>query len=379
MQGDPSSTIRRLEQAIQTKPAEVALHRALADAHDRLLATAAAEQELIAICRDQPFAFTSLLQLARLIERRGIAHGAIVGYTRAIKTAQLRGFWFDEDSTPPWLRDQVLHAMRFAHDGRIAMFHEWLAPRVARYGKDEMARVARCMAMFLGLEPTTYADPRQRPTFLYFPDLPVAPVFPRDALPFADWYEAETDAIAAEARRVLDLDAGIQPFHYDVPEAKRDELARGAWDAYFFFDEGERITAHHDACPHTSSVLARLPLDQVRDHGPEVCFSIMRPGAHILPHRGVTNTRSVLHLGLEIPEGCALHLPGVLEQHWHRGACFAFDDTFEHEAWNRSETTRVILLGDIWNPYLRTAEREAVAELVALIGDFNRWTAVEPI
>jgi aspartyl/asparaginyl beta-hydroxylase (cupin superfamily) len=173
--------------------------------------------------------------------------------------------------------------------------------------------------------------------------------------------------------RILD---DTRPFHYDVPEADRGKLTEGAWDAYFFYADGEREEAHHAACPHTSSVLARLPLDHVRDHGPEVCFSVMRPGGKILPHRGVTNTRAVLHLGLEIPEGCALHLVGVQEVGWERGRCFAFDDTFEHEAWNQSDRTRVVLLGDIWNPFLRPAEREAVASLVASIGDFHR--ASEP-
>jgi aspartate beta-hydroxylase len=83
----------------------------------------------------------------------------------------------------------------------------------------------------------------------------------------------------------------------------------------------------------------------------------------------------VVHLGLRIPEGCALHLIGVEEVGWQEGRCFAFDDTFEHEAWNRSGETRVILLGDIWNPHLRAPEREVLAELIPAIGDFNRATA----
>jgi aspartate beta-hydroxylase len=232
--------------------------------------------------------------------------------------------------------------------------------------------------MFLGIEPVTLADPRQRPTFLFFPGLPVHPVFPRDALPFADWYEAQTEAIASEMRRVRDGD-GVQPFHYDVPEVQRGQLTTGgAWDAYFFYVDGERVADHHAACPEVSRVLAELPLDHVRDHGPEVCFSIMRPGAHILPHRGVTNARAVLHLGLEIPGGCALNLPAVQEVGWQVGRCFAFDDTYEHEAWNRSDTTRTILLADIWNPYLRAPEREALATLVGVIGDFNRESGPAP-
>jgi aspartate beta-hydroxylase len=371
---DPAAEIRRLELAIRKRPTDVAAHQQLGEAHHRLLARGGAEGKLAAIFREHAVAFTSLLHLAHLVEQRGDRANAIIGYTRAIKTAQARGFWFDEASTPAWLRPRVLHAMDVAHHGRTDLFHEWLETQVARFGHDELVRVRKCLAMWLGLEPTVHADPRQRPTFLYFPDLPVSPVFPREALDFADWYEAETGAILGELARVRDGDA-VQPFHYDVPEAARAALTHGAWDAYFFYDEGERLDAHHAACPHTSSVLARLPLDHVREHGPEVCFSIMRPGAHILPHRGVTNTRAVLHLGLEIPDGCALHLVGVQEQPWERGKCFAFDDTFEHEAWNRSGTTRAVLLGDIWNPYLRPAEREVIAELVARIGDFNRATA----
>ncbi len=369
-----AAAVRRLERALEAQPLDLALHQQLAEAHRRLLQRGDRERELTAICRELPFAFTSQLHLAALHDARGDRPAAVIGFTRAIKTAQLRGFWHDQGSTPPWILDLVLRAMDIAHHGRIELFHAVLEPLEARYGKTELTRVRRALAMYLGLEPTVYRDPRQRPSFLYIPDLPVAPVFPRDALPFAGWYEAQTEAITEEMRAVRD-GSGVQPFHYDVPEAQRGQLTAGAWDAYFFYGDGERVEAHHAACPRVSAVLAALPLDHVRDHGPEVCFSILRPGAHILPHRGVTNARAVLHLGLEIPDHCALRLPAVEQLGWQVGRCFAFDDTYEHEAWNRSDTTRTILLADIWNPYLRPAEREALAELVGAIGDFNRAAA----
>lgn len=373
-----AAAVRTLEATLETRPLDLALHQQLGRAHDQLLQQPDCERELTAICGELPFAFTSRLHLAVLHHERGDRRAAVVGFTRAIKTAQLRGFWFDHGSTPPWILERVLAAMDIAHRGRIELFHETIEPLIARYGQDELGRVRRALAMYLELEPTVYADPRQQPSFLYVPDLPIAPVFPRDALSFADWYEAQTEAIAEEMRAVRDGD-GVQPFHYDVPEAQRGQLtAGGAWDAYFFYCDGERIDAHHAACPRVSATLAELPLDHVRDHGPEVCFSIMRPAAHILPHRGVTNARAVLHLGLEIPDGCALNLPAVEQVEWQPGRCFAFDDTYEHEAWNRSDTTRTILLADIWNPYLRPAEREALATLVGAIGDFNRDAAPSP-
>ncbi|HEX7837360.1 MAG TPA: hypothetical protein VF469_07855, partial [Kofleriaceae bacterium] len=241
--------MRTLERALDATPLDFALHQQLAQAHFQLLQLEARESELEAICRELPFAFTSQLHMAALFEGRGHWREAVVGFTRAIKSAQLRGFWYDEGSTPPWIRDLVLHAMDVAHHGRIELFHQTIEPMVARYGKDELGRVARALGMYLGLEPTVRADPRQQPSFLYIPDLPVAPVFPRSALAFADWYEAQTTRIAGELARVRDS-AGVQPFHYDVPEAERGQLtAGGAWDAYFFYADGERVGDHHAACP----------------------------------------------------------------------------------------------------------------------------------
>jgi hypothetical protein len=40
------------------------------------------------------------------------------------------------------------------------------------------------------------------------------------------------------------------------------------------------------------------------------------------------------------------------------GRAWAFDDTIEHEAWNRSDRVRAILIFDVWNPYISEVERD---------------------
>jgi aspartyl/asparaginyl beta-hydroxylase (cupin superfamily) len=35
-----------------------------------------------------------------------------------------------------------------------------------------------------------------------------------------------------------------------------------------------------------------------------------------------------------------------------------FDDSFEHEAWNRSDKPRVVLVLDVWHPELEPAEKK---------------------
>jgi len=57
---------------------------------------------------------------------------------------------------------------------------------------------------------------------------------------------------------------------------------------------------------------------------------------------------------------------------WREGRAVIFDDTYEHEAWNRSEQTRVVLIFDLWNPHLTEVERAAVAQLVPAMGDFRK-------
>ena len=114
---------------------------------------------------------------------------------------------------------------------------------------------------------------------------------------------------------------------------------------------------------------------RIREHAPEVCFSVLTPGTHILPHRGVTNVRLVTHLPLIVPENCVLTVGGEARA-WREGECFTFDDTYEHEAWNRGASTRVVMLMDCWNPHLSEIERVGVSLLVGAIGDFNHAAGI---
>ncbi|HPB65108.1 MAG TPA: aspartyl/asparaginyl beta-hydroxylase domain-containing protein [Spirochaetales bacterium] len=74
---------------------------------------------------------------------------------------------------------------------------------------------------------------------------------------------------------------------------------------------------------------------------------------------GVTNTRAIVHLALDIPPGCGFRVGGETRE-WIEGKAFAFDDTIEHEAWNTSDAPRAILILDCWNPHLCEGERAAI-------------------
>jgi hypothetical protein len=109
----------------------------------------------------------------------------------------------------------------------------------------------------------------------------------------------------------------------------------------------------------------------VPEYGPTAFFSILDAKTRIPAHSGVSNTRLVVHLPLVIPEGCRFRV-GSTTRPWRPGEAFVFDDTVEHEAWNDSDVPRAILIFDIWNPYLSTAERDLVRTLGKSLKDYYR-------
>ena len=56
---------------------------------------------------------------------------------------------------------------------------------------------------------------------------------------------------------------------------------------------------------------------------------------------------------------------------WKMGQAWVFDDTIEHEAWNDADQTRVIMILDVWNPYLTEAERDLVSVMMAAKNEFT--------
>src|SRR6185369_7390651 len=83
-------------------------------------------------------------------------------------------------------------------------------------------------------------------------------------------------------------------------------------------------------------------------------------------HHGLVNTRLICHLPLLVPAQCTFRVGNELRD-WQKGKAWLFDDTIEHEAWNRSDQTRVILLFDVWRPELAQEERDLVVSLFEAI------------
>lgn len=372
--GDTRGARQWLERAIQVDPRHALAHHYLGRVHDaegNPEAAAAAHGNAINLT---PELFIVRLHLGASLERGGADQQAAVQYLRALQDAQAQGRWLNSETTAATIRPMVQHAVQFVKQTRRAALARLMEPLLSKYGPDSMRRVEHALRIYFLEEAAISPDERQKPTFLYFPGLPAAAYLDRSLFSWIDALEAQTGAIRAELLDLMPSGAGRERV-FTSEEIERQNLrgvgAPPSWNGYYFYRHGVRRDDNCASCPRTAQALGQLPLSHVREHGPEVLFSVFTPGTHLLPHRGVTNTRLVAHLPLIVPRECALNVGGELHA-WQEGRVVVFDDTYEHEAWNRSSEIRVVMIFDIWNPHLTQAECAAIAELVPAMGDFRK-------
>ena len=382
--GDAARALNVLQPATAADPGHATLPIDLAFAHLHLQRPLHAMDTLEAAVRRRPDHVEAWLLLGEIREAEGQVVGALKAWYQAVTRAQRAGRWHGPDSTPAHLLGAVMHAINTVRDGRRDLLFASFDDIRQRFGASELRRVERALAGYLGDWDATPPDPRQRPKFLYFPDLPATPFLDPMLQPWAALLRNAYPAIRDEALHALAEDqAMFGDFVQLNHQACMTDFVGGdgpspAWEAFFFYRRGKRYDDNHQRCPQTSQVLESLDLCRIADQTPEVCFSLLKAGSHILPHFGVSNTRAVMHLPLLVPAGCALHLLGVAEHRWREGELLMFDDTFQHEAWNRSAHHRLILLMDCWNPHLTLPERLAVTQLVETLSGLSAANDARP-
>ena len=347
--------------AVDLDPAEPALRLNLAAAYRATNDFAGERQALQSVLDLDQLHFLAQLRMAELLQRQGLMSDAAPHWNAVV---QLAGNAIER---PPAVIEAESRARRFLAEHNAA-FADALTQE---FGgtlslNDASQRFRACADHLLGRRQIY----RNQCAGVHFPFLPADEFFDRTQFPWFAELEAATPAIRAEAlamlaghgdaiRPYVRLDAGTP----DNPWSKLDDSRD--WSACFLWEYGRRNDAVCELCPATAAALARVPQTHLPGKAPSAFFSILQGGAAIPPHTGVTNTRAIVHLPLVVPEGCGFRVGGETRA-WREGEAFAFDDTIEHEAWNRSDRLRIVLIFDVWNPYLTKGEQEDLARLFAV-------------
>jgi aspartate beta-hydroxylase len=374
--GDFSRAAQFLDDATRHHPGDFQLKLSYAAVLSKTNQLAKGIEQLESVVASAPTFYAAWLFLGQLLDAKGNRAGALQAWFKAVIGAQRAGQWIDERTTESQIIDQVIAAIEQVRVGRKELLYSSYQDLRLRYSSKELERVDRALSGYLREWNATPPDARQRPRFFYFPDLPNQPYHDPFLHSWAKQLQSSFEAIRNDAMRVFAEDQEFQPFLEKRADRPNPEHIKGAgaapsWEAFFFYRHGERFDNNHDRCPATSAVLESIDLCRISEQAPEICFSVLRPGTEILPHYGVSNVRLVMHLPLIVPEKCALNLIDVGEHHWKEEQLVMFDDTYQHEAWNHSDSPRIVLLMDCWNPHLTPVERVAVKQLVEMITAFQ--------
>lgn len=367
--GRAAEAIGELEAASRALPDDLGTLENLGLAYEAGGEPGKAVTTLRAVLSRQPEFFVSRLALGFAEHRLGNEKAALAHWQWALRQARKRGAWLNDQAIPPWLLDQVTTAVRLVQQHRERSLLGALDS--VRPPGDKLERVEAFIRIQSLRERGQSSDPRQKPTTHFMPGLPPSPWFDLALFPWAQRL-VEAFPVILEEYAAVAGDAGAFPSFLDFtrPEQVAKHLGTTGpapqWNAFFFYRHGERNDENCARCPRTAALLDTLPLVRMPGATPEICFSVLTPGSHILPHHGDSNMRSVVHLGLVVPDDCALNVAGEART-WQPGGLLAFDDTYEHEAWNRSDRSRAVLLMDAWNPHLTDAEKSVLPAVVAAL------------
>ena len=188
-----------------------------------------------------------------------------------------------------------------------------------------------------------------------YPELTERPAWPRPA--WADALEARADVIVDE-------------YHEAARAAELAPYFGGDYgDDYAGLDiakQGEIVPSAEKQFPETIKAL-----EHVSDGDPVgatrlAFFARQGPESHVPPHSDMVNFLLTCHLGVVVPEDCRLFFTTSREAppiEWARGALAPpLQTSFEHAAFNDSESERVVLFFDVFHPDLSREERGALAD-----------------
>ncbi len=318
---------------------------------------------------------TARLLLANVLELDRRDELALAHYFRAILDAQSQGQWLDDSSTEPGLRQLVLHAMRYVAAGRRALFDAALQPVRQTDTSNSLQRVERALSIYLRESAEQPPDPRQRPTFLYVPELGSAPFL--DLHP--PWLDALLQQVAASPAEVDACLAAAPAPVAAVSPFSLGNLLNPLSDGNASLPREQRVPIYqrgllHDAprqhAPRLLTALKMAPLVHIPRHGPDAEIIRLAAGVHSAVRYGRTNSRC----------GVAVALPGSAKMEivaggearpLAEGRALILDPSFGVEYVNRGDGEARALAFEIWHPHLEPAEREALSAIATAAVEFD--------
>lgn len=324
-------------------------------------------EALTRLLAEEPRHLGGLLLMAELKAEQGDSRAASSFYTTALAVAD-----HAPDQVPSTLIPLLQQGQRFLEQAQ-GEYADFLNAQLAGKGIAPGAvspRVDMALDLLLGRKQVFL----QQPTSFYFPGLPQRQFYEAAEFDWAQGFEAQAGAMLAELEALLDGQPGdFSPYvqtRPDRPAAANPLRDDPGWGAHYLWENGAPVADHAARAPATMAALATAPMPVIAARSPMALYSLLRPDTHIRPHNGMLNTRLICHLPLITNPDCAIRV-GNETRAWQQGRLLIFDDSIEHEAWNRGQATRIILLFEIWRPEISMDERTALTAIFEAISAYG--------
>ena len=176
-----------------------------------------------------------------------------------------------------------------------------------------------------------------------FSKLPTAPIIETDLIDDLAILRNNWEVIRDEALS-LSEDGEIKAAD-GLNDAGFNSFFRHGWTRFYLKWYGDPLPSAVRKCPKTLEVLKQTPSIKA------AMFASLPSGGKLMPHRDPFAGSLRYHLGLKTPNSdeCFI-LVDELQHSWRDGEDVLFDETYIHEAHNRTDENRIILFCDVTRP-----------------------------
>jgi aspartyl/asparaginyl beta-hydroxylase (cupin superfamily) len=158
--------------------------------------------------------------------------------------------------------------------------------------------------------------------------------------------EQNFDVIQEELQGVLATRESLPRYH-DLDQVQ-DEISGNSgekWRVFMLDVVGQKPSDSRRLCPRTLALLERIPYVN------QAFFSILEPRKSVPAHEGPYCGYLRYHLGMVVPKERPPHIRLHDQTYvWKEREGVLFDDSWDHEVVNHSDSIRVVLLVDVLRP-----------------------------
>ncbi|TPV61863.1 aspartyl/asparaginyl beta-hydroxylase domain-containing protein [Aestuariibacter sp. GS-14] len=227
-------------------------------------------------------------------------------------------------------------------------------------------RLNAAIENLVGLKPLALPE-LQRPSYFYVPGLRDSAFYDESEFKgFATIKELVSSLLTDYASSNQQL--GSQNYLDDFANLPSTEqwqaLNQNKWMSTTLIKGGNYMPLEDERLVRIRELVAQNDLATCPPHAPEMFISVLKPGAYIPPHFGLSNVKVTAHLPLKVNKNAWLEVKGE-RRDWANRDYLIFDDSLQHSAGNPHTEERAVLIFDLWHPDLTSEERIAISALIA--------------